>query len=39
MRYYISYEHKALEVLLKTRNFIAEKMNGISNVKIIDLQA
>ncbi len=39
MRYYIYYEHNTLDLLLKARNFIAEKMNGIRNVKIIDLQA
>jgi hypothetical protein len=39
VRYYISYEHNALEFLLKARNFIAGKVNGISNIKIIDLQA
>jgi len=39
VRYYISYQHNALERLLLARDFIAEKTKGVSNIKIIDLQA
>jgi hypothetical protein len=39
VRYKFEVEHNGLERLLESRNLFAEKTRGISNIKIIDLQA